>query len=102
MEKAKEIGKIVGIAAIILACVVAITLCITILFVPDESTNVKATDTNTLVIVEMTDDYTIYADKDTHVMYLKSTRSDSAFTTMLDGNGNPRFWEDDIKTKENK
>lgn len=55
--------------------------------------NVSAGQDNTMVLVEGWRDYSIYADKDTGVMYLLYQRSGTGCTVMLNADGTPKIWQ---------
>lgn len=54
--------------------------------------NVSAGQNNTMVLVVSERDYSIYADKDTGVMYLLYQRSGNGCTVMLNADGTPKIW----------
>lgn len=56
--------------------------------------NVSAGQDNTMVLVESELNYSIYADKDTGVMYLKSWNAKGGgITVMLNADGTPKIWQ---------
>lgn len=56
--------------------------------------NVSAGQDNTMVLVESELNYSIYADKDTGAMYLKSWNAKGCgITVMLNADGTPKIWQ---------
>lgn len=56
--------------------------------------NVSAGQDNTMVLVESELNYSIYADKDTGVMYLYiGSGSGGGLTVMLNADGTPKIWQ---------
>ena len=56
--------------------------------------NVSAGQDNTMVLVERELSYSIYAGKDTGVMYLKSWNAKGySITVMLNADGTPKIWQ---------
>ena len=56
--------------------------------------NVSEEQDNTLVLVESGQEYLIYADNDTGVMYLYITISTGGgLTVMLNADGTPKIWQ---------
>lgn len=56
--------------------------------------NVSAGQNNTMVLVVSERDYSIYADKDTGVMYLYiGIGSGGGLTVMLNADGTPKIWQ---------
>lgn len=56
--------------------------------------NVSAGQDNTMVLVESELNYSIYADKDTGVMYLKSWKAkECGIIVMLNADGTPKIWQ---------
>ena len=63
--------------------------------------NVSEEQENTMVLVESGQEYLIYADNDTGVMYLYITISTGGgLTVMLNADGTPKIWQGDIKEYE--
>lgn len=58
-----------------------------------DTANVSAGQDNTMVLVEGWRDYSIYADKDTGVMYLVYQRNGTGCTVMLNADGTPKIWQ---------
>lgn len=57
-------------------------------------TNTKTKKDETLVLVEHTETYSVYADKDTGVMYLwKTGFYEGGLTVMLNADGTPKIWQ---------
>ena len=54
--------------------------------------NVSAGQDNTMVLVERELNYSIYADKDTGVMYLSWNAKGCSITVMLNADGTPKIW----------
>lgn len=58
-----------------------------------DTANVSAGQENTMVLVESGQEYLIYADNDTGVMYLYITISTGGgLTVMLNADGTPKIW----------
>lgn len=75
----------------ILAAILATTLLIAGC---SDTANVSAGQDNTMVLVESERNYSIYADKDTGVMYLKSWNAKGCgITVMLNADGTPKIWQ---------
>lgn len=55
--------------------------------------NVSAGQDNTMVLVESELNYSIYADKDTGVMYLVYQRNGTGCTVMLNADGTQKIWQ---------
>lgn len=58
-----------------------------------EAVNANAGQDNTMVLVVSERDYSIYADKDTGVMYLLYHRNGNGCTVMLNADGTPKIWQ---------
>ena len=59
-----------------------------------DTANVSAGQKNTMVLVESGQEYLIYADNDTGVMYLYITISTGGgLTVMLNADGTPKIWQ---------
>jgi hypothetical protein len=59
-----------------------------------DTANVSARQDNTMVLVESELNYSIYADKDTGVMYLYiGSGSGGGLTVMLNADGTPNIWQ---------
>lgn len=59
-----------------------------------EMANVSAGQDNTMVLVESELNYSIYADKDTGVMYLYMwSRYGGGLTVMLNADDTPKIWQ---------
>lgn len=59
-----------------------------------ETANVSAGQENTMVLVGSGQEYLIYADSDTGVMYLYITISTGGgLTVMLNADGTPKIWQ---------
>jgi hypothetical protein len=59
-----------------------------------DTANVSARQENTMVLVESGQEYLIYADNDTGVMYLYITISTGGgLTVMLNADGTPKIWQ---------
>lgn len=59
-----------------------------------DTANVSAGQDNTMVLVESGLNYSIYADKDTGVMYLyMRSGSGGGLTVMLNADGTPKIWQ---------
>lgn len=59
-----------------------------------DTENVSAGQDNTMVLVESELNYSIYADKDTGVMYLYiGSVSGGGLTVMLNADGTPKIWQ---------
>lgn len=74
---------------------IAAILTVTLLIAGCESVNVDAEQDNTMEGVEFTDTYSIYADKDTGVMYLfvgGGYKEGCGLTVMLNADGTPKIW----------
>lgn len=67
----------------------------TLLIAGCDSVNVGAEKDDTMEEVEFTDTYSIYADKDTGVMYLfvgGGYKEGGGLTVMLNADGTPKIW----------
>lgn len=71
---------------------IAAILTVTLLIAGCESVNVDAEQDNTMEGVEFTDTYSIYANKDTGVMYL-FIENGGGITVMLNTDGTPKIWQ---------
>ena len=59
-----------------------------------DTENVSAGQDNTMVLVESELNYSIYADKDTGVMYLYiGSGRGGGLTVMLNADGTPKIWQ---------
>ena len=59
-----------------------------------DTVNVSEGQDNTMVLVESGQEYLIYADNDTGVMYLYITISTGGgLTVMLNADGTPKIWQ---------
>lgn len=59
-----------------------------------DTANVSAGQDNTMVLVESSCDYLIFADNDTGVMYLYIKESTGGgLTVMLNADGTPKIWQ---------
>ena len=59
-----------------------------------DTVNVSTGQENTMVLVESGQEYLIYADNDTGVMYLYITISTGGgLTVMLNADGTPKIWQ---------
>lgn len=59
-----------------------------------DTVNVSEGQENTMVLVESGQEYLIYADNDTGVMYLYITISTGGgLTVMLNADGTPKIWQ---------
>lgn len=78
--KRKLITAIITVALLIAGC--------------SDTANVSARQENTMVLVESGQEYLIYADNDTGVMYLYITISTGGgLTVMLNADGTPKIWQ---------
>lgn len=78
--KRKLITAIIAVALLISGC--------------SDTANVSAGQENTMVLVESGQEYLIYADNDTGVMYLYITISTGGgLTVMLNADGTPKIWQ---------
>lgn len=78
--KKKFIAAIITAALLIAGC--------------SDTANVGAGQENTMVLVETGQEYLIYADNDTGVMYLYITISTGGgLTVMLNADGTPKIWQ---------
>lgn len=77
--KRKLITAIIAVALLIAGC--------------SDTANVSAGQDNTMVLVESELNYSIYADKDTGVMYLVYQRNGNGCTVMLNADGTPKIWQ---------
>jgi hypothetical protein len=63
--------------------------------------NVSEEQENTMVLVESGQEYLIYADNDTGVMYLYITISTGGgLTVMLNADGTPKIWQGEEQEKK--
>lgn len=75
----------------IIAAIVTATLLITGC---SDTANASAGQDNTMVLVGSGQNYFIYADKDTGVMYLHEwSRHGYGLTVMLNADGTPKIWK---------
>lgn len=78
--KRKLITAIITVALLIAGC--------------SDMANVSEEQENTMVLVESGQEYLIYADNDTGVMYLYITISTGGgLTVMLNADGTPKIWQ---------
>lgn len=75
---------------------VAILAAILLIAGCSDMVNVSEGQDNTMVLVESGQEYLIYADNDTGVMYLYITISTGGgLTVMLNADGTPKIWQEE-------